>query len=95
MSMEHTNIKEYFDFSADLMDELHDAIALINSAHVDCLEDIELDLDEEGNNAMRLLGMAARKLQDVVTSLDQSSFVYTAKMAANAATNSAVNEMAA
>jgi len=91
MSVEHTSIKEYFDFSADLMDDLHDAIALINSAHVDCLEDIELDLDEDGHNAMRLLGMAARKLQEVVTSLDQSSFVYTAKTAAN----SAANEMAA
>ena len=41
--------------------------------------------------AMRLLGMAARKLQDVVATLDQSSFVYATKTAAN----SAANEMAA
>ena len=87
MSMEHTNTKEYFDFAVDLMEELHDAIALVNGAHVDCLDDIELDLDETGHNALRLLGMAARKLQEVVVSLDQSSFVYTSKMAANSATN--------
>ncbi len=91
MSVEHLNIKEYFDFTVDLMEDLHDAIALINSAHVDCLDDIELDLDEAGHNSMRLLGMAARKLQDVVATLDQSSFVYAAKMASN----SAANEMAA
>ena len=91
MSMEHLNIKEYFDFTVDLMEDLHDAIALINSAHVDCLDEIELDLDESGHNAMRLLGMAARKLQDVVATLDQSSFVYATKTAAN----SAANEMAA
>ncbi len=83
MSVEHTSIKEYFDFAVDLMEDLHDAIALINSAHVDCLDDIELDLDETGHNSMRLLGMAARKLQDVVMTLDQSSFVYAAKTAAN------------
>jgi len=78
MSGQHGITKEYFDFASDLMDELHDAIALINGAHVDCLDDIELELDEAGHHAARLLGMAARKLQDVVTVIDQSSFAYRA-----------------
>lgn len=78
MSGQHGITKEYFDFATDLMDELHDAIALINGAHVDGIDDIELELDEAGHHAARLLGMAARKLQDVVNVIDQSSFAYTA-----------------
>ena len=78
MSGQHGITKEYFDFATDLMDELHDAIALINGAHVDCIDEIELELDEAGHHAARLLGMAAKKLQDVVNVIDQSSFAYTA-----------------
>jgi len=78
MSGQHGNTKEYFDFATDLMDELHDAIALINGAHVDCIDDIELELDEAGHHAARLLGMAAKKLQEIVGVIDQSSFAYTA-----------------
>ena len=78
MSGQHGITKEYFDFATDLMDELHDAIALINGAHVDGIDDIELELDEAGHHAARLLGMAAKKLQDVVNVIDQSSFAYTA-----------------
>ena len=63
MSGQHGITKEYFDFATDLMDELHDAIALINGAHVDGIDDIELELDEAGHHAARLLGMAAKKLQ--------------------------------
>ncbi len=78
MSGQHGITKEYFDFATDLMDELHDAIALINGAHVDCIDEIELELDEAGHHAARLLGMAAKKLQEVVNLIDQSSFAYTA-----------------
>ena len=84
MSGEYNTTKEYFDFATDLMDEVHDAIALINSTDVDCFDDLELELDEAGYNAKRLLCMAAKKLQDVVMSLDQSSFSYTTKAAAAA-----------
>ena len=84
MSGQHGITKEYFDFATDLMDDLHDAIALINGAHVDCIDDIELELDEAGHHAARLLGMAARKLQDVVTVIDQSSFAYAACLGAPA-----------
>ncbi|WP_153109556.1 hypothetical protein [Propionivibrio limicola] len=81
MSDAHNNTKEYFDFAADLMDELHDVAALINSANTDGLDDLELDLDDAGLNAKRLLGMAAKKLNDAVMALDQSSFAYTSRMA--------------
>lgn len=80
MSDANSNTKEYFDFAADLMDELHDVAALINSANTDCLDDLELDLDEAGLNAKRLLGMAAKKLSEAVAALDQSSFAYTSRM---------------
>ena len=50
MSGQHGITKEYFDFASDLMDELHDAIALINGAHVDCLDDIELELDNQADD---------------------------------------------
>lgn len=82
MSGQHGITKEYFDFATDLMDELHDAIALINGAHVDCIDEIELELDEAGHHAARLLGMAAKKLQEVVNVIDQSSFSYTACLGA-------------
>ena len=84
MSGQHGITKEYFDFATDLMDELHDAIALINGAHVDCIDEIELELDEAGHHAARLLGMAAKKLQEVVNVIDQSSFAYTACLGAGA-----------
>ena len=82
MSDQHDITKEYFDFATDLMDDLHDTIALINGAHVDCLDDIELELDEAGHHAARLLGMAAKKLQEVVNVIDQSAFAYTARLGA-------------
>lgn len=78
MSETYGSTKEYFDFAADVMEELHDVAALLNSVNLDCLEELELELEEAGNTATRLLSMAINKVNSIVNTIDESSFAYRA-----------------
>lgn len=59
---------EYFDFSIDLMDRLHDVQALLETVHAS---------EEVDNSLGRMVRMASERVYEVIDYLDKSGYTYT------------------